>query len=158
MQIRFAQAKDVPGILALLRQAGQRNREGRPDLFRAGAQKYGASQLLAMLNVSRTPVFVAVEGDAVLGCGFCSVTAHTEDPTFTEHATLHIDDLCVDEVHRGQQIGTALYQEILRYARIRRCHNVTLNVWRGNEAALRFAEGCGMKPQKICMETVLEEG
>ena len=44
MEIRFAQAKDVHGILALLRQVGRVHHEGRPDIFRSGAQKYGASR------------------------------------------------------------------------------------------------------------------
>lgn len=158
MEIRFAQAKDVPGILTLLRQVGQLHHEGRPDLFRAGAQTYGASGVLAMLNASQTPIFVAAEDDAVLGYGFCSVTTHAESPMFTAHTTLYIDDLCVDKNHRGQHIGTAIYQEILRYAQVRKCHNVTLNVWCCNEAAMGFYKSCGMKPQKIGMETLLEEG
>ena len=59
MEIRFAQAKDIPGILALLRQVGQVHHEGRPDIFRSGAQKYGASQILSMMESSATPIFSA---------------------------------------------------------------------------------------------------
>lgn len=157
MEIRFAQAKDVPGILALLRQVGKVHHEGRPDLFRAGAQKYGASQVLAMLDKAQTPIFVAVEGETVLGYGFCAVSAHEGDPVFTEHTTLYIDDLCVDENHRRQGVGSAIYREILRYAHVRKCHNITLNVWSCNGPALAFYEKCGLKPQKIGLETVLEE-
>ena len=69
MEIRFAQAKDVIGIIALLRQVGEVHRQGRPDIFRNGAQKYGASQILSMLDNSATPIFVAVENGAVLGYG-----------------------------------------------------------------------------------------
>ena len=58
MEIRFAEAKDVTGILALLKQVGQVHHEGRPDIFRKGAQKYGASQVLAMLNSSSTPILL----------------------------------------------------------------------------------------------------
>ncbi|MCQ2408202.1 MAG: GNAT family N-acetyltransferase, partial [Oscillospiraceae bacterium] len=32
---------------------------------------------------------------------------------------------------------------------------VTLNVWAGNPGAQAFYEKCGMKPQKIGMETIL---
>jgi ribosomal protein S18 acetylase RimI-like enzyme len=61
----------------------------------------------------------------------------------------------VDENHRGQHIGRAIYNEILRYAKGRRCYNVTLNVWTCNPTAMAFYESLGMKPQKIGMETVL---
>ena len=157
MEIRFAQAKDVTGILALLRQVGRVHHEGRPDIFRSNAQKYGASQLLAMLESSATPIFVAVEGDEVLGYGFCQFKKYEMDPVIADHAELYIDDLCVDEKHRGQGIGKAIYREILRYAKMRRCYNVTLNVWSCNPGAMTFYESLGLKPQKVGMECLLEE-
>ena len=157
MEIRFAQAKDVVGILALLRQVGQVHHEGRPDIFRKGAQKYGASQILSMLESSATPIFVAVEGDQVLGHGFCQYKEYKNDPVIADHGELHINDLCVDENHRGQGIGKAIYHEILRYAKMRGCYNVTLNVWSCNESAMKFYESLGLKPQKVGMENILEE-
>ena len=157
MEIRFAQAKDVVGILALLRQVGQVHHEGRPDIFRKGAQKYGASQVLAMLESSATPIFVAVEEDAVLGYGFCMFKEYKNDPVIADHRELYIDDLCVDENHRGKHIGKAIYEEICRYAKMRKCYSVTLNVWSCNESAMRFYESLGLMPQKVGMENILEE-
>jgi hypothetical protein len=61
MDIRFARIEDIPGILSLLRQVGQVHHEGRPDIFRAGAQKYGASQVIALLDKPGTAIFVAAE-------------------------------------------------------------------------------------------------
>ncbi len=37
----------------------------------------------------------------------------------------------------------------------RGCYNVTLNVWAGNDSAMRFYEAIGMRVQKIGMETIL---
>ena len=34
-------------------------------------------------------------------------------------------------------------------------YNVTLNVWSLNESAMKFYEKCGLKSQKIGMETIL---
>lgn len=152
MDIRFAEAKDVTGILALLRQVGQVHHEGRPDIFRSGAQKYGASQVLAMLDSSKTPIFVAVEGKKVVGYGFCQVKIYDHDPVIADHTEIYIDDLCVDESCRGQGIGKKLYQEIMRYAKMRRADSVTLNVWCCNENAMKFYEALGFQPQKIGME------
>lgn len=156
MEIRFAETKDVPGILELLRQVGQVHHEGRPDLFRSNAQKYGASQVLNLLNSAATPIFVAVEEEKVLGYGFCIMKDYTQDSVLNPHKSLYIDDLCVDEKCRGQHIGKAIYHEILRYAKMRGCYNVTLNVWCCNESAMGFYESLGLKPQKIGMETILE--
>ena len=157
MEIRFARPEDVTGILNLLKQVGRVHHEGRPDIFRSNAQKYGASQVLAMLDNSATPIFVAVEDDAVLGYGFCMFKQYKNDPVIADHSTIYIDDLCVDEKCRGQHIGKAIYEEILRYAKMRRCYNVTLNVWSCNPDAMKFYEHLGLKPQKVGMEVLLEE-
>ena len=156
MKIRFATAEDVPGILNLLQQVGAVHHEGRPDLFRKGAQKYGASQVISMLDASDSPIFVAAEQGKVLGYGFCKIKAHSQDPVFHDYTELYIDDLCVHEDCRGQHVGTAIYQQILRYAKMRKCHNVTLNVWQFNTSAMKFYEACGLKPQRVFMETILE--
>lgn len=157
MEIRFAEIEDVPGILALLKQVGQVHHEGRPDIFRAGAQKYGASQVIAMLNKPGNPIFVAVDADKVLGYCFCFTKKHEKDPVIADFSELYIDDLCVDETSRGNHIGKSLYETACRYAKQTGCRSVTLNVWSCNESALRFYEKLGMKPQKIGMEQILEE-
>ena len=155
MEIRFAKAQDVPGIIKLLRQVGKVHHEGRPDLFRCNAQKYSASQVLDMLGRTDSPIVVAVEDDRVLGYGFCMIEHYQTHSVMNDRTTLYIDDLCVLEECRGKHIGTAIYQEILRYAKYRGCYNVTLNVWSCNEGAMKFYESLGMKPQKVGMEAIL---
>ena len=156
MDIRFAQPEDVAGILNLLKQVGRVHHVGRPDIFRSNAQKYGASQVIAMLDSSATPIFVAVSNGKVLGYGFCIIKEHKNDPVIADHTELYIDDLCVDESCRGKHIGKAIYEEIVRYAKMRKCYNVTLNVWSCNENAMAFYKSLGMQPQKVGMETILE--
>ena len=43
----------------------------------------------------------------------------------------------------------------LEYAKSIGCHNVTLNVWEGNDSAIKFYENIGMKIQKVSMEQIL---
>ena len=157
MDIRFAEPRDVAGILKLLKQVGRVHHLGRPDIFRANAQKYGASQVIAMLESTTTLIFVAAEGDEVLGYGFCIIKEHEKDPVIADHRELYIDDLCVEENCRGKHVGKSIYEAILRYAKMRKCYNVTLNVWSCNESAMRFYQAMGMQPQKVGMETILEE-
>lgn len=157
MEIRFAKPEDVPGILKLLKQVGRVHHVGRPDIFRENAQKYGASQVLAMLDSKDTPVFVAVQEDQVLGYGFCILKSHREDPVMKDRIELYIDDLCVEETCRGRGVGRTIYEAILRYAKMRRCYHVTLNVWACNESAMKFYQSLGMQVQKLGMETLLEE-
>ena len=158
MTIRKAGQKDIAGIGKLLLQVCMVHHQGRPDLFRAGGRKYSDEELAILLQDEERPIFVAVnEADQVLGYAFCVFQRHEEEASFNNIQTLYIDDLCVDEEIRGQNIGKQLYEHVLSFARENVCYNVTLNVWYENKAAMKFYEKCGLKPQKIGMETILSK-
>ena len=156
MHIRKAVRKDIPRILDLLVQVDMVHHNGRPDLFNGPAVKYAEPELEIILQDPQRPVFAAVdEADTLQGYAFCIHEQIQNDAVRTDIRTLYIDDLCVEEKLRGRQIGRQLYDYVLDYARKSGCYNVTLNVWTCNESAMRFYESCGMKPQKIGMETIL---
>lgn len=157
MEIRRAKEQDIPGIDKLLEQVSMVHHIGRPDLFRGNrSRKYTDEQLKAMLPNEERPIFVAVdEAQKVLGYAFCIMQQHIGDNVLTDIKTLYVDDLCVDEEIRRQHVGKSLYEYVLQYAREQGCYNVTLNAWSCNPPAVRFYEQCGMKPQKIGMETIL---
>ena len=145
MTIRRAEPRDIPQIDVLLHQVLDVHHAGRPDLFKPHATKY-----------TDDPAREDAEGaDRLLGYAFCQFQRHVDDNILTDILTLYIDDLCVDEAQRGRHVGNALYRHVLGFARNSGCYNVTLNVWACNEAAKGFYEHCGLKPQKIGMETIL---
>ena len=156
MESRFAKVSDVPAILDLLRQVGQVHHEGRPDIFRSGAQKYSASEVIAMLDDPENPIFIAAEGDKVLGYGFCQIIRYAKDPVMTDRVELYLDDLCVDESTRGAGVGKAIYEAIAKYAASRKCHSVSLNVWSCNKTAEKFYVNLGLTPRKTYMEALLD--
>ena len=154
--IRRAMDKDVKDILNLLVQVCMVHHNGRPDLFNGPATKYTEKELLVLFRDDERPVFVFVGEDGhVKGHAFCMHKQFVNDNVMTDIKTLYIDDICVDENARGQGIASRLYEFILDYARAHGCYNVTLNVWTCNPGAMKFYEKCGMKQQKIGMETIL---
>lgn len=155
MNIRFATEKDIPQMIDLLLQVGQVHHEIRPDLFRAGAQKYDEAALRRLLGDETRPIIAGVENDVMMGYAFCILQEIKDDPVLCDRKCLYIDDLCVDESVRGGGVAQAIYQGVLDHARSIHCDAVTLNVWCGNDRALRFYERCGLKPQKIGMELTL---
>ena len=157
MQIRIANSNDIPGILELLRQVGQVHHDIRPDIFRPGALKYDASALEAILPDENRPIFVAVDGDTLLGYCFCVRKDYRGSGVQTDRVELYIDDLCVDEGCRGQGIATALYRYTTDYAKALGCAFVSLNVWCGNENAMAFYEKMGLRKRHIMLEMSLEE-
>ncbi len=157
MVICGGEKKHIPGMLALLKQVGGVHRGIRPDIFRAGAQKYDAGELEAILADPSLPIFVAAEGDFVAGYCFCQLKEYRDSSVMTDRRELYIDDLCVDENRRGQKIASRLYEFVLDYAREQSCRFVTLNVWSGNDGAMAFYERMGLRPRSITMERDLEE-
>ena len=155
MNIRFACEKDIPGMIALLQQVGEVHHQIRPNLFRAGAQKYDETALLALLADEMRPIFIAEEEGTVAGYCFCILQITENDPVLCDRRAIYIDDLCVDETVRGKGVAKALYDAVLAYGRENRFDAVTLNVWCGNDRAMRFYEKVGMKPQKVGMEITL---
>ncbi len=155
MEIRFAQSRDIPGMLNLLQQVGEVHHQIRPDLFRSGAQKYDEAALEALLKNPDRPIFIAQNEGQVTGYAFCILQITKDDPVLRDRKVLYIDDLCVDEAQRGHGIAGALYQQVCQYARSIGCDAVTLNVWSGNDTAMAFYQKCGLKPQKVGMEFIL---
>ena len=153
--VRRAEARDIPAVLNLLVQVNMVHHNGRPDLFNGPTTKYTAEELKDIFSNDETPVFVCADKSGrVLGHGFC-VMQHAGGRLMTEHDTLYIDDICVDENARGLGVGRALYDHILNYAREKSCYNVTLNVWTCNPGAMAFYEKLGLTPYKVGMEVIL---
>ena len=155
MTVRRAEDKDAEQVLRLLRQVNKVHHDLRPDLFNL-ASKYTAEELHAIFTDEGKRVFVCEERGTVLGYIFTILYDHSGDNMLVPIKEMYIDDLCVDEAARGKGVATELYKHAVAYARETGCHNVTLNVWEGNNAALAFYEKMGMKPQKTKLETILD--
>ena len=155
MTIRFAEKKDSPGMIELLKQVGQVHHDIRPDIFRDRCQKYDEAALAELLKDESRPIFIADEGGEVTGYCFCVLRAFHGESVMTDRKELYIDDLCVDESHRGQGIAKALCRHVTDYAKSIGCTFVTLNVWSGNDSAMKFYENAGLTPRSITMEMKL---
>lgn len=154
--IRRAEERDIPGISALLEQVLYVHYLGRPDLFKEKGQKYTSEQLKRIIAAENDPVFVCVdENGAVLGHCFCQTVERPEGPSVHACKTLYMDDLCVDEKHRGERIGRMLYEYARGYAARNGYYNLTLHAWECNPQAVSFYRHLGMSVQQYTMEEIL---
>lgn len=152
--IRKASNKDIHRIIELLHQVNMVHHVIRPDLFKPHTTKYNEQELEAMFKDNSKPVFVYDDG-GVLGYAFCQLTEVKDHLLLEDNKSLYIDDICVDEKARGKHVGKALYEYVRDYARSIGCHNITLNVWEGNNPAISFYKNMGMQVQKTTMEIIL---
>ncbi|MBR5386558.1 MAG: GNAT family N-acetyltransferase [Clostridiales bacterium] len=154
--LRRAREDDLTRIAALLDQVLMVHHNIRPDLFKANCRKYNDREILALIGNDLRPIFVYEDENGVVqGYAMCVLEQHPGNNILTDIKTLYIDDLCVDESQRGTGIGKILYDYARKYAVEQGCHNVTLNVWEGNDSAIEFYKKLGFKPYKYGMETIL---
>lgn len=152
--IRKAEKKDIPGLINLLYQVDAVHNGIRPDLFKGNTAKYNEQELEEILKDESKPIFVYDNGK-ISGHAFCQIIEVKNHRLLQDAKTLYIDDICVDELSRGRHIGKALYEYVRDYAKSIGCHNITLNVWEGNDSAYNFYKRMGMHIQKTGMETIL---
>ena len=142
-------------MIELLYQVGEVHHVIRPDIFRSGALKYDEAALRQLLDDESKPIFVADDGGFVAGYCFCQIRNYDGTGVSTERKELYIDDLCVDENRRGQHVGSILYDHAVAFAKEIGCEFLTLNVWCGNDGAMKFYEHAGLTPRNIMMEKKL---
>ena len=153
--IRKATEQDIPRLVELLHQVNRVHHELRPDLFKPNTTKYDDAQLRQLLADELAPVFV-YEQQAVQGYVFVRIEQTKDDRLMQDRKTLYIDDLCVDITARGRHIGKQLFDYVHRWAEQQGCQSITLNVWTGNDAAIKFYRALGMAIRKTCMEMKLD--
>ena len=157
MLIRRAETTDIPDILRLLVQVCNVHQDIRPEIFQRDGVKYTESDLRELLLDESRPVWCAIEDGRFLGYCFCQWVEYRDSSVSTDRKELYIDDLCVDESARGQGVATALYRHVCQVAKDAGTDFITLNVWCGNDSAMRFYEKMGLRPRKITMDMPLED-
>jgi ribosomal protein S18 acetylase RimI-like enzyme len=125
VQVRRCGAADFEDVLALLRQLWPGTALDR-DALRAVFDRAIASDAQDYL--------CAVEGERVIG--FASLTV--KNNLWQAGHLGHVDELVVDEAHRGRGVGTLLLNELIAVARQRGCRRIELDSAFHREEAHRF--------------------
>jgi GNAT superfamily N-acetyltransferase len=137
LQIRPAQASDVPVILQLIRDLATYERA--PNEVTATEE-----QLLKVLfgDKPAAEVLLAFVGEAPVGF---AVFFHNFS-TWLGRSGLYLEDLFVKPEERGKGYGRALLVELGKIARDRGCGRMEWAVLNWNEPAIKFYRALGAKP------------
>jgi diamine N-acetyltransferase len=74
---------------------------------------------------------------------------------FKNSNTVSIEEICIDEPHRGQGIGNFLFGKAVLFAKSINATGLDLRVWEFNQSAIHFYETMGMKTKTRKMELSL---
>ncbi len=135
MNIRESKKEDMPQVLELIKELAAFEREPEAvvvtvdDLEREG---FGEHPLFKC--------FVAEVSNEIVGMALVYFRFST-----WKGKTIHLEDLIVKEKMRGSGLGSALYQEVLKYAKSQGVKRVEWVVLDWNEGAIKFYERSGAK-------------
>ena len=156
MLIRKADLKDIEQILNLLSQVLEIHAKIRPDVFISSATKYTKEELVQKLNNKNEYIYVATINEYVVAYAFCEIKKPAFPHTMVDHKIMYVDDFCVDEKYRRQNIGKTLFEYIKKEALNLECYEITLSCWEGNDTAKKFYEELGLTTRYTSMEYILK--
>ena len=138
LAFRFAEERDVPLVLAFIRELARY--EKMEDLVVA-QEDVLRDQLFAKRNAE---VVFAVEDGREIGF---ALFFHNFS-TFLGRAGLYLEDLYVKPECRGRGVGRAIFHELGRIARERRCGRLEWWCLDWNEPSIRFYRSLGAEAMK----------
>jgi ribosomal protein S18 acetylase RimI-like enzyme len=155
MKVREALKTDMPQVLELIKELAIFEKE--PDAVEVTVQD------LEREGFGENPLFTCFVADAsaslsdhpsseIVGAALVYFRFST-----WKGRTLHLEDLIVNEAHRGKGIGEALYKKVMQFAFDRGLKRVAWDVLDWNTGAIRFYERSGANVLKTWRVVHMDE-
>ena len=149
MFIRNIRKSDYAAIDALLLQIHQVDVDGRPDMFWPIEQYMTRDSFDSLVANKNVISILAQERGEIIGCCFVSMM---ERSGMVRMKSAYIDLIVVDEQHRNNGVGKAIFNEVKKRAKKAGAKRIDLMVWSHNDVAIRAYESYGMTPQRTVYE------
>lgn len=147
--LELARPGDRDAVNALAREVHALHVSWRPDLYETVEELY--SQERFYQAVKDRQLYVARIGEAVAGYVLLKMREYNW-PGVVYRKVMVVDEFCVDELCRGQGIGTQMMMESRALAKAFGCTDMQLGVYPQNDAAVSFYQKCGFTIRSIDMQ------
>jgi len=147
--LELARPGDREVVNALALQIHEMHVAWRPDIFEMVPELYPEARFLDA--VKQRQLYVARIGGVVAGYVLLKIRDY-DWPGVVRRKIMVIDELCVDELCRGQGIGTEMMAEIRVLAKAFLCTDLQLGVYPQNDEAVGFYQKCGFTIRSIDMQ------
>jgi GNAT superfamily N-acetyltransferase len=144
--VRPARESDYEGLCAVMAEADTLHVRGVPDVFRRQDGPVRSLEFIcSLLQDPRTGLFVAESQGRIVGMAHIDIRESPDVPVFKPREYAVIADIVVTRRLRRQGIGRALAESCHRWAVEQGVHQVELNVWEFNKAAIAFYTRLGYR-------------
>jgi ribosomal protein S18 acetylase RimI-like enzyme len=140
-------------MLVLEEQIFRLHSRARPDWVDETKRLFDYDFMKNCIESDNGQIFLAVDGrNNIIGYCITYIKEIVNHQVFRDMRNLEIEDLCVDEKHRGKGIGKKLFEEVIKHGKENGVKFIELSVWEFNQNAKVFYEHLGMKIKTNRME------
>lgn len=150
--LELARATDREAVNALAKEVHALHVAWRPDIYEMVDELYPQERFSQV--VKDRQLYVARIGDAVAGYVLLKKREYNW-PGVVYRKVMIVDEFCVDEICRGQGIGTQMMMEARILAKAFGCTDMQLGVYPQNDEAVSFYQKCGFTIRSIEMHRSL---
>lgn len=147
--LELARPGDREAVNALALQIQAMHTAWRPDIFEMIPELYPEERFLDA--VKQRQLYVARIGGVVAGYVLLKIRNY-DWPGVVCRKVMEIDEFCVDELCRGQGVGTEMMADVRALAAAFRCTDLQLGVYPQNDDAVGFYQKCGFTIRTISMQ------
>jgi ribosomal protein S18 acetylase RimI-like enzyme len=150
--------KDFNSYNELLEQVDLLHRQAHPEYFRKPETTFRTREYYEKhLNDSNVLLLGAFDKrDELIGLVHAAIKGHPQTVLHVPGQYVLLDNLVVDEKHRGKGIGKELYDQTVLWGKENKANEIQLKVYNFNESAIEFYKKRGFKQFNISMRQSLE--
>ena len=147
--LELARYEDREAINALAQQVHAMHVSWRPDIYRMEEELYPQERFCQA--VKERQLYAAKIGGIPVGYALLKIREYN----FSGHVyrkVMLVDEFCVDQMCRGQGIGTEMMADVRALAKAFGCTDLQLGVYPQNDSAVSFYQKCGFTIRSIDMQ------
>lgn len=147
--LELARITDREAVNTLAVQVHAMHVAWRPDIYEMVEEMYPEARFMEAVN--QRQLYVAKIDGVVAGYVLLKIREYNW-PGMVYRKVMLVDELCVDEICRGQGIGTEMMMEVRALAKAFGCTDLQLGVYPQNDDAVGFYQKCGFTIRSIEMQ------
>ncbi len=153
--VRRADLRDVESIQRLFDQGDAYHAAMLPHVFREGSKGRPDILIASVIQDGDSDYLIATVESRVVGFLDIRESVTPDFPMFVPKRFALVENMVVDEGHRGKGIGTRLLEEARDWAHSRGLSSIQLTVWARNTEAVRLYRRLGFQVVIQRMERAL---
>ena len=147
--LELARPGDREAVNALALQIHELHVAWRPDIYEMVSELYPEDRFLEA--VKQRQLYVARVNGITVGYVLLKIRDY-DWPGVVRRKVMVIEELCVEELCRGQGIGKQIMEDVWALSRAFRCTDLQLGVYPQNDDAVGFYQKCGFTIRSITMQ------